>query len=195
MLAAVLLTAPAAGADTQSAVFAGGCFWCVEADFEKLAGVTSTVSGYTGGHVENPNYKQVSAGGTGHVECVRVEYDPTVISYDELLEYFWRHVDPTDNEGQFVDRGRQYRPAIFYTDPRQRHHAMRSMQRLAESGHFSKPIRVDLLPLEKFYLAEEYHQDYYKKNPVRYRFYRWNSGRDQFLKQAWPDVKGRLTVP
>ena len=190
LLIAALLTTPASGAETLSAVFAGGCFWCVEADFEKLAGVTSAESGYAGGHVENPNYKQVAAGATGHLECVRIEYDPTVVTYTQLLEYLWRHINPTDNAGQFIDRGRQYRPAVFYADPRQRELARRSLQRLAQSGHFQDPIQVDLLPLKAFYPAEEYHQDYYKKNPIRYRFYRWNSGRDQFLEQSWPEIKG-----
>lgn len=174
---------------TKTAVFAGGCFWCTESDFEKVDGVIEAVSGYAGGHVVNPTYKQVSAGGTGHVEAVRVTYDPARIRYEDLLEAFWRHVDPTDPGGQFVDRGAQYRSLIFYGDETERRLAEASRDRLARSGHFDKPIATEILPLGTFYEAEDYHQDYYKKNPLRYKWYRSGSGRDQFLEKAWADAK------
>lgn len=180
----------------QKAVFAGGCFWCVEADFEKVNGVVEVISGYTGGNVENPSYEQVSAGKTGHVEAVQVLYDPAKVSYQELLEVFWRHVDPTDAGGQFVDRGAQYRSAIFYADDEQRRTAEASRQALGQSGRFDKPIATEILPLTRFYPAEKYHQNYYKENPVRYKTYRAFSGRDQFLKMAWkePEVKASGTA-
>jgi peptide methionine sulfoxide reductase msrA/msrB len=176
-------------ATTASAVFAGGCFWCTESDFEKVPGVIDAISGYTGGHVKNPTYEQVSAGGTGHMESVKVIYDPSKVTYEQLLEYFWRHVDPTDPDGQFVDRGLQYRSAIFYADETQKRLAEESKARLEASKHFKKPIVTLILPLGPFYPAEEYHQDYYKKNPIRYHWYRYNSGRDQFLKKEWGDSK------
>jgi peptide methionine sulfoxide reductase msrA/msrB len=171
--------------ETRTAVFAGGCFWCTEADFEKVPGVIEAVSGYTGGLVPNPTYEQVSAGGTGHVEAVEVTYDPATVSYGQLLSWFWRHIDPTDADGQFVDRGAHYRSAIFYADEEQRRLAEASKEQLAASGRFETPLVTEILPLDTFYRAEEYHQDYYKKNPVRYRFYRFNSGRDQFLEKIW----------
>jgi peptide methionine sulfoxide reductase msrA/msrB len=169
----------------ETAVFAGGCFWCTESDFEKADGVIEAISGYTGGNLKNPTYKQVSAGGTGHIESIKVYYDPKVIDYDGLLEVFWRHVNPTDQGGQFVDRGDQYRSVIFYADDQQRQKAQASKKRLAASGQFDKPIVTQILPLGPFYEAEAYHQNYYKKNPIRYNFYRSRSGRDQFLKKAW----------
>ena len=170
---------------TASAVFAGGCFWCTEADFEKLPGVIDAISGYTGGEVVNPSYEQVSAGGTGHVEAVKVSYDPAKITYPQLLDWFWRHIDPTDAGGQFVDRGSQYRSAIFYANPGQQREAEASKAQLAASGHFSKKIVTAVEPLGAFYPAEDYHQNYYKENPVRYHYYRWGSGRDQFLEKSW----------
>jgi peptide methionine sulfoxide reductase msrA/msrB len=169
----------------KTAVFAGGCFWCTESDFEKVDGVIEAVSGYTGGHVEMPSYKQVSSGGTGHIESVKVIYDPQKISYQQLLEVFWRHVDPTDNGGQFVDRGDQYRSVIFYADMQQQAQAEASKKKLAAAGVFDKTIVTEILPLGPFYEAEDYHQNYYKKNPLRYRYYRSRSGRDQFLKKVW----------
>lgn len=173
----------------QTATFAGGCFWCVEADFEKVDGVVEVISGYTGGHKENPTYAEVSFGGTGHVEAVQVFYDPSKVSYAELLDVFWRHVDPTDPDGQFVDRGAQYRTAIFYHDEEQKRLAEESKQRLEKSGRFDKPIVTEILKLTKFYKAEDYHQDYYKTHSIRYKFYRFNSGRDQFLKKLWSKKK------
>ena len=171
--------------NTRTAVFAGGCFWCTEADFEKVDGVIDAISGYTGGHVKNPTYQQVSAGGTGHLESVEVIYDPQKVTYAQLLDYFWHHVDPTDPGGQFVDRGSQYRSAIFYADETQHRLAEASKKALAANGPFDKPIVTEILPLGPFYKAEDYHQDYYKKNPIRYQWYRSGSGRDQFLEMAW----------
>jgi peptide methionine sulfoxide reductase msrA/msrB len=169
----------------EVATFAGGCFWCTESDFEKLNGVKEAISGYTGGHVDNPTYKQVSHGGTGHIESVQVFYDPKVVSYSQLLDYFWRHVNPTDNGGQFVDRGDSYRSGIFYHNEQQRIEAERSKAELDKSGQFNKPIVTELFKFTKFWNAEGHHQDYHKKNPIRYKFYRYNSGRDQFLESAW----------
>ncbi len=171
--------------ETRTAVFAGGCFWCTESDFEKVPGVIEAVSGYTGGHVKNPTYEQTSAGGTGHVEAVEVVYDPRRVTYGQLLTWFWRHVDPTDGGGQFVDRGEQYRSVIFTADEEQRRLAEASKKELAASGRFDKDIVTEILPLGEFYRAEEYHQDYYEKNPIRYHWYRFNSGRDQFLEKVW----------
>lgn len=167
------------------ATFAGGCFWCTESDFEKLDGVVDVISGYTGGQVENPSYEAVTSGNTGHVEAVQVVYDPNRITYRELLDYFWRHVDPTDAGGQFVDRGNQYRSAIFYHDEEQKRIAEESKRQLGLSGRFKKPIATRVIRFTKFYPAEDYHQDYYKKNPVQYNLYRSNSGRDQFLNGQW----------
>lgn len=171
--------------ETQTAVFAGGCFWCTESDFEKVEGVVDVISGYTGGRIVNPTYEQISAGGTGHVEAVKVVYDPSQVTYAQLLQVFWRHVDPTDSGGQFVDRGSQYRSVIFFSSDQERSLAEASKQRLAASGRFGKPLATEILPLGDFYPAEDYHQDYYKKNPLRYRYYRHASGRDQFLEKAW----------
>jgi peptide methionine sulfoxide reductase msrA/msrB len=174
----------------KTATFAGGCFWCVESDFEKVDGVVEAVSGYTGGQDPDPTYKEVSAGGTGHAEAVQVRYDPDKITYKELLDVFWRHVDPTDAGGQFVDRGSQYRPAIFYHDEEQKRIAEESKAELDKSGRFSKPIATEIVPLSEFYSAEEYHQDYYAKNPLRYKLYRYGSGRDKFINSTWgPNVK------
>jgi peptide methionine sulfoxide reductase msrA/msrB len=193
-LAAVLLAAAGAtgpsearaeAGQTAVATFAGGCFWCTEADFEKVPGVREVVSGYAGGHVPNPTYQQVTAGATGHLEVVQVIYDPRRVSYEELLDVFWRHVDPTDPGGQFVDRGPQYRTAIFYHDAEQQRLAEQSRETLAASGRFRKPIVTEILPLTAFYRAEDYHQDYSKTHSIRYRYYRWNSGRDPFLREVW----------
>jgi peptide methionine sulfoxide reductase msrA/msrB len=169
----------------KKATFAGGCFWCTEADFEKLPGVGKVVSGYTGGHKENPTYAEVSSGKTGHVEAIQVYYDPARISYEELLDYFWKHIDPTDAGGQFVDRGGQYRSAIFYHDEEQKRLAEKSKEALGKSGKFKQPIATEIVKFTKFYEAEEYHQDYYKKSSLKYRFYRYGSGRDQFLEKVW----------
>jgi peptide methionine sulfoxide reductase msrA/msrB len=176
---------PAASATLKMATFAGGCFWCSEADFEKADGVVEAVSGYTGGKAEDASYEKVSSGRSGHLECVQVTYDPAKISYDRLLDIFWRHVDPTDGGGQFADRGAQYRTAIFYHDEEQRRQAEASKKTLAESGRFRDPIVTEILPIAAFYPAEGYHQDYYKKNSLRYSLYRQGSGRDRFIAQTW----------
>ena len=178
--------------ESRTAVFAGGCFWCTESDFEKVDGVIEAISGYTGGHVANPAYKQVSKGVTGHVEAVKVVYDPAKLTYEKLLEVFWRHVDPTDADGQFVDRGSQYRSVIFYANEQEHRLAEASKKTLAASGRFENAIATDILPLGTFYPAEDYHQDYYKKNPIRYRWYRYGSGRDQFLEKSWTDMKSDM---
>lgn len=169
----------------EKATFAGGCFWCIESDFIKFQGVNEAIPGYTGGHKENPTYEEVCSGRSGHLEAVQVNFDPRIIQYERLLEIFWRNVDPTDPGGQFVDRGSQYRTAIFFHDDRQRRLAEASKHQLSRSGFFSKPIATEILPLTRFYPAEPYHQGYSKKNPIRYKFYRNNSGRDQFLRKIW----------
>ncbi len=167
------------------AVFAGGCFWCTESDFEKIDGVIEAVSGYTGGKKPNPTYKQVAAGATRHAEAVKVVYDPDRISYAELLDIFWRSVDPTDDGGQFVDRGYQYRSAIFYASEDEHRQAVASRDRLAASGRFDRPIVTEIVPLGAFYQAEDYHQDYYKKNPIRYKLYRYQCGRNARVEAVW----------
>lgn len=174
---------------TRTATFAGGCFWCTEADFEKVEGVIEVISGYTGGQKDNPTYEEVSAGGTGHVEAIQVVYDPDKISYKELLQVFWRHVNPTDEGGQFVDRGSQYRTVIFYHDEEQKRLAEASKQELEKSGLLSQPVVTEIVEFSKFYRAEDYHQDYYKTHSLSYKYYRWNSGRDQFLKKVWSNKK------
>lgn len=173
----------------ETATFAGGCFWCVESDFEKVDGVVEVISGYTGGHKDNPTYEEVSGGGTGHVEAVRVLYDPKKVSYRELLDVFWRHVDPTDKGGQFVDRGSQYRAVIFYHHEEQKRLAEESKMEIGKSGRFDKFIVTEIVKFTRFYRAEDYHQDYYKTHLFRYKAYRWNSGRDQFLKKVWGNEK------
>lgn len=186
-----LIQAPAAG--LQTATFAGGCFWCTEADFEKVAGVSKVISGYTGGFKENPTYDEVSAHTTGHVEAVQVSYDPTVVTYDDLLDYFWMHIDPTDPLGQFVDKGESYVSVIFYANEDEQAKAEASKARLSAAKVFNKPIVTAILPAKLFYEAEEYHQDYYKKNPVRYGYYRGGSGREAFIEKYWTaDAKKRF---
>jgi peptide methionine sulfoxide reductase msrA/msrB len=167
------------------ATFAGGCFWCSESDFEKTDGVVEVVSGYTGGSVENPSYKDVSSGTTGHREAVQVFYDPDRVSYEQLLEVFWRHADPTDAGGQFGDRGEQYTTAIFYHDDEQKRIAEASKAELAASGRFNTPVVTPIIAFEKFYVAEDYHQDYHKKNATQYNFYRERSGRDEYSQSTW----------
>ncbi len=171
----------------EVATFAGGCFWCIEADFEKTPGVVKAISGYTGGRVKNPSYTQVAGGSTGHLESVVVYYDPNETSYDDMLDAFWRMIDPTDAGGQFVDRGEPYTTAVFYHTERQKRSAERSRTALVESRRYSSPIVTAIRPAGDFFEAEQYHQDYYKKNPIRYRFYRHNSGRDQYLEKTWSE--------
>jgi len=170
---------------TQIAPLAGGCFWCMEPPFDKLDGVISTTSGYTGGHQPNPTYKQVSAGNTGHTEAIQIEYDPTRISYEKLLSVFWKNIDPTTADRQFCDHGSQYRPGIFYHDEVQKHAAEKSLQALQENKPFDEPIVTEITAASTFYPAEDYHQDYYQKNPLRYKYYRYACGRDQRLEKLW----------
>lgn len=174
-----------ASATNEKATFAGGCFWCMEPPFDKLDGVISTTSGYTGGHVQNPNYKQVSAGSTGHAEVVQIVYDPGKIGYETLLEVFWKNIDPTTPDRQFCDRGSQYRTAIFYHDESQRQLAEQSKTKLEQSKPFDAPVVTEITAASQFYPAEDYHQDYYKKNPLRYKYYRYSCGRDKRLEQLW----------
>jgi len=187
----LVLTAPGALAEEREdttaahATFAGGCFWCMEPPFDKLEGVHSTTSGYAGGKVKNPTYQEVSAGGTGHAEVVQVAYDPEVVSYEELLHVFWRNIDPTAENHQFCDRGSQYRSAIFFHDKSQRAAAELSKAALKNDKPFSGRIATEIAPLDTFYPAEEYHQDYYKKNPIKYKYYRYGCGRDKRLKELW----------
>ena len=167
------------------ATFAGGCFWCMEPPFEKLAGVQKVVSGYTGGRTKNPTYEDVSHGSTGHVEAVQIHFDPAKISYQDLLEVFWRNVDPTDGGGQFVDRGDSYVTGIFVHNAEQKKMALESKMKLEKSKRYDRKIVTPIQPIAQFYPAEDYHQDYYKKNPVRYKYYRYRSGRDDFIKKTW----------
>jgi peptide-methionine (S)-S-oxide reductase len=175
--------APSAKVNLRTATFAGGCFWCMEPPFDALPGVVSTTSGYTGGRITNPSYEQVSSGGTGHVEALQVLYDPAQVSYEKLLEVFWHNVDPLTANGQFCDRGEQYKTAIFWQDDNERAAAERTKQAVAT--RLGKPVVTEITRAAPFYPAEEYHQDYYKKNPVRYKFYRYNCGRDQRLAEVW----------
>jgi len=173
----------------EQATFAGGCFWCMQHPFDKLKGVMSTTVGYTGGQKNQPTYNEVSAGGTGHAESVQIEFDPSKISYQQLLDVFWRQIDPTDAGGQFVDRGSQYRTSIFYSSDQQRQLAEQSRAALETSGRFSQPIVTPIVPATTFWPAEEYHQHYADKNPIRYHFYRHHSGRDQYLDRIWSNHK------
>ncbi len=174
-----------AKAGESLATFAGGCFWCMETPFEKLDGVTAVISGYCGGDEQNPTYEQVGSGTTGHAESVQIHFDATKISYQQLLDVFWRQIDPTDAGGQFVDRGSQYRSAIFVHDAEQRRLAQASKEALARSGRFSKPLVTEIVDYVRFWPAEEYHQDFFRKNPVRYHSYRAGSGRDAFIEKTW----------
>ncbi len=171
--------------ESAVATFAGGCFWCMEGPFDELDGVLSTTSGYIGGDTDNPTYKEVSAGGTGHAEAVQVVYDPQTIPYRELLEVYWRNTDPTTPNAQFCDHGDQYRPAIFYTGDEQRQAAEASKQDIEQTKMFSAPIVTEITRATEFYPAEEYHQDFYTKNPIRYKVYRWKCGRDARLEELW----------
>lgn len=171
----------------ETATFAGGCFWCMEPPFEKLNGVVSVVSGYSGGHKKNPTYNEVSSGTTGHYESIQITYDPKKISYEKLLDIFWRNIDPTDAGGSFVDRGQQYASAIFYHNDEQRRKAEISRENLAKLGKYNKPIATQIIKFDVFYKAEDYHQDYYKKNPIRYKWYRRGSGRDEYIRKIWGD--------
>lgn len=169
----------------ETAVLAGGCFWCTEADFEKLDGVIKAVSGYSGGQTKNPTYKQVSSGRSGHIEVVRVTYDANKIKYPAILDHFWRTIDPTRNDGQFCDTGPQYRPAIFYQNEDQKKQVLASAKRVEETKPFKAPLKVEFIKASQFYPAEDYHQDYYKKNAYRYKLYRYGCGRDARIKELW----------
>jgi peptide-methionine (S)-S-oxide reductase len=181
---AVASAPPLKGMPTATAVFAGGCFWCIEADFEKLPGVLEVESGYTAGQTPHPTYEQVSAGHTGHTEAVRVRYDPSKLNYAQLVDYFWRHIDPTVKNRQFCDVGSQYRSGIYWQNENERKTAEASRDALLQSGRF-KTIHTELASATAFFLAESYHQDYYKKNPVRYNYYRLSCGRDARVKEVW----------
>ncbi|KRT74999.1 MAG: peptide methionine sulfoxide reductase, peptide-methionine (S)-S-oxide reductase [Deltaproteobacteria bacterium CSP1-8] len=178
------------GRNSAKATFAGGCFWCMESPFDKQDGVLSVTVGYAGGQKKNPTYEEVSAGGTGHTESVQIVYDPAKISYAKMLDIFWRNVDPLTRDAQFCDHGTQYRSAIFYHDEEQKKLAEASKKALEESKRFSSPIVTEIVPASEFYPAEEYHQHYYKKNPVRYKIYRYNCGRDHRLQQLWGKEAG-----
>ena len=178
-----------AGNNTSVATFAGGCFWCMEGPFDKLEGVISTTSGYTGGHTKNPTYKQTSSGKTGHTEVVQIVYDPKQVSYEKLLDVFWHNIDPTTPDQQFCDRGNQYRSEIFYHDDTQKHLANASKNELNKNKPFKEPIVTQVTKASTFYAAEDYHQDYYKKNPIRYRYYRHGCGRDKRLEQLWGESR------
>ena len=182
---AVLVAAAAWAQDSarETAVFAGGCFWCVEEAFDKVPGVLATTSGYTGGRVENPTYQAVSAGDTGHYEAVEVEYDPAKVSYEELLDVFWKNVDPFDPIGQFCDKGESYKSAVFVADDEERRLAETTKKSVEE--RFNQPVATEILPEQAFYPAEDYHQDYYEKNPARYQYYKWGCGRAQRLEEIW----------
>lgn len=196
VLAASAATAQTAGAPATApaqklavATFASGCFWCTEADFDKVKGVVETTSGYMGGKTPNPTYRQVSAGGTGHAEVLQLKYDPSQVTYKELLDVYWHNVDPLDGTGQFCDRGDQYRPAIFYHTDEQKRLAEESKAALKKSGRFSQPIVVEITAASTFTAAEDYHQDYYKRNPIQYFIYRHGCGRDARLEALWGKPK------
>ena len=189
MMAVSVLVTDTSGAASkpqlEKATFAGGCFWCMESPFDKLEGVKSVISGYTGGHKKNPTYEEVSSGTTGHAEAIEVTYDPAAISYSSLLDVFWRNIDPTVKDRQFCDVGAQYRSAIWYRNEEQRHLAEESRKALEQSRRLKGPIYTEITQASQFYPAEEYHQKYYQKNPIRYKYYRYSCGRDQRLKEIW----------
>jgi peptide-methionine (S)-S-oxide reductase len=180
-----------AATSVEKATFAGGCFWCMEHPFDQMPGVVSVTSGYTGGQKKNPTYEEVSAGGTGHAEAVQVVYDPARVTYEKLLDVFWHNIDPTTRDRQFCDAGNQYRSGIFFHNEEQRKSALRSKELLEKNKTFREPVVTELVPATEFYPAEEYHQNYYKKNPIRYKFYRYQCGRDQRLKELWGSAAGQ----
>jgi len=192
ILIGLFTLAPAARAESaleaeklEKATFAGGCFWCMEHPFDVLEGVQSTIVGYTGGDTDDPTYKDISGGDTGHAEAVEIIFDPEKITYDTLLDIFWRNINPTTKNRQFADAGTQYRTAIFYHNKTQKKAAQSSLKKMNGSGRYDKAIVTEITPASKFYIAEEYHQDYYIKNPLRYKFYRYGSGRDKYLEKIW----------
>jgi peptide methionine sulfoxide reductase msrA/msrB len=179
------MTKPNTSKGFEVATLAGGCFWCTESDLEKLPGVLDVISGYSGGDLENPTYKQVSSGKSGHIEVIEVKFDPKAVKYEQVLDQFFRHIDPTDDQGSFVDRGRHYRPAIFYHNDQQKQIAADFITDIDELGIFKKPLKTELIKFENFWPAEDYHQDYYKRNKIRYNYYRYASGRDQYLDEIF----------
>ena len=183
-----LAATPQVSAEQQTMIAAGGCFWCVESDFEKLDGVIDVVSGYTGGHVANPSYQQVSSKKTGHYEAVKITFDDDIVSLRELTDYYWRTIDPTDAKGQFCDKGEPYRTGLFYQNEQQKEVFEASKAQVMQSKPFSADIVTEILPAKEFYLAEDYHQNYYTKNPLRYKFYRFNCGRDSRIEELWGEV-------
>ncbi|WP_018148733.1 peptide-methionine (S)-S-oxide reductase MsrA [Henriciella marina] len=185
-------TLPPPSANVQTAIFAGGCFWCTEADFDKLSGVVSTVSGYTGGTVDDPTYRQVTRGGTGHYEAVEVSYDPAKVSYEELVDYYFRTIDPTDPDGQFCDKGASYRTAVFVDDAEERGVVEAEIKEIEDAGTLPAPVVTKVLDEQTFWPAEDYHQNYYRTTPVKYRFYRNSCGRDARLEDLWGDAAMRL---
>jgi len=191
-LSVILIAATTAMAaiNLEKATFAGGCFWCMEHPFDEIPGVVSVTSGYTGGQKKNPTYEEVSAGGTGHAESVQVVYDPARVTYEKLLNVFWHNIDPTAKDRQFCDSGRQYRSAIFYHNEEQHRLAMQSKSLLEKNKTFKEPVVTGIVPATEFYPAEDYHQHYYKKNPIRYNYYRFMCGRDQRLKELWGAAAG-----
>lgn len=184
-LLAISLNTLAVDSKTEIATFAGGCFWCMEPPFDKLDGVISTTSGYTGGHQATPTYKQVSAGTTGHTEAIHIEYDPAKVSYEKLLTVFWNNIDPTTADRQFCDHGSQYRSGIFYHNDAQKSAAEKSLNILNQTKPFDEPVVTEIISASTFYPAEDYHQDYYQKNPLRYKYYRFACGRDKRLEMLW----------
>jgi peptide-methionine (S)-S-oxide reductase len=186
----IAINAAMAAANPEKATFAGGCFWCMEHPFDELPGVVSVTSGYTGGHKKNPTYEEVSAGGTGHAESVQVVYDPAKVTYEQLLKVFWHNIDPTTKDRQFCDSGHQYRSAIFYQNAEQQRLALQSKAQLEKDKPFKGPVVTEIVQATEFYPAEDYHQHYYKKNPIRYKFYRTSCGRDHRLKELWGSEAG-----
>ena len=185
----IMATNPAMAQETETATFAGGCFWCMEHPFDELNGVISTTSGYTGGHKNHPSYAEVSSGTTGHAEAIEIRYNPKRVTYQKLLDVYWRNSDPTTPNRQFCDVGTQYRPAIFYHSEAQKQAAEASKQELMQHKSFDRPIITEITAAGPFWPAEEYHQNYYLKNPIRYKFYRYNCGRDQRLQQLWGEAQ------
>lgn len=183
VIGSALLAGPLQAGETRSAIFAGGCFWCVESDFDKVPGVLSTTSGYTGGTVDNPTYRQVGSGGTGHIEAVKIEYDPSKVTYEKLVDYFWRHIDPLDAAGQFCDKGPEYRSAIFVANDAER--AVAEQSKAAVAARFKQPIATTIEKAATFWPAEDYHQDYYQKNTSKYEFYRLACRRDSRVNELW----------
>ncbi|MBI5676076.1 MAG: peptide-methionine (S)-S-oxide reductase MsrA [Nitrospirae bacterium] len=186
----ISITTVMAAANLEKATFAGGCFWCMEHPFDQIPGVVSVTSGYTGGHKNNPTYKEVSAGRTGHAEAVQIVYDPAKVSYEKLLPIFWHNIDPTVRDRQFCDTGHQYRSAVFYHNEKQRQLALQSKIQLEKKKTFKEPVVTEIVQAGEFYPAEDYHQHYYKKNPIRYKFYVTTCGREKRLKELWGNEAG-----